>query len=153
MPLTERGLKQIGAAEEYIFGNTLILGFFPFCYGIAVFIASDKLWGSGLSGAYTTALLVPKAPESWGAIALINGAVIMICACRRFRRGRKAKMLLALAAFSQSAWCFFFMLTFIKDIYDVETYAGVPAVIGYFTFTVLYINRARLAWGWRNEPI
>lgn len=134
--------EKVEEADDFIRGTTTVLALLPMGYGILSFLFGEALWGNGNSTAYQAALSAPLAPESWGAFALLCGAIILWA---EFAEKFRAK---AVACFAQGVWCLTFASFFFFDCISRNTVFGSTAVLIWTAFASIYLWRSRLAWKW-----
>lgn len=140
--LADAFAKTVEPQLEYTRVQTLLLGLLPTVYGTLTFIFGGRLWDLGQDSgtAYSTAMTLPHAPQSWGALFLVIGLGMIIAAWKHHRR--------CLVVFSMGGalLCATFMMTFLGDLLRSDRVSVLPAAAVYFVLSLMFLNRARLAW-------
>lgn len=134
--------ERVEEAADFIRHVTVVLGLLSIGYGTLTFIFGDFLWAHGDMGTYRAALSVPLAPQSWGTMAVAMGLIILWA---EFAEKYTAK---SISLGLQGLWCLVFASFFFYDCVDQKSAFGVPAILLWGAFGVLYIGRSRLAWKW-----
>lgn len=100
--------------------------------GVVIILGGPKRFG-GLS--YSFALDIPGAPWSWGSLALIAGAALLVGTFITDNR------MVALGGFACGFWCLFFAITFARAAAAYEQ-ANTTAMVAYGGFAVLFFTVA-----------
>lgn len=114
---------------------TFVLGAIALGYGVLTFAFGAALW-HGPSPVYGTALSVPYAPQSWGAVAAVAG----ICVIAGQWTGVHRVILLGTAV--MIVWFLFFAGSFALDIAESGTPFGSPGVLIYSALCLLMVLRS-----------
>lgn len=153
-PATESGAPKMTEAElralfarleaeyyrqlDFIRTAGFLLGLLPLIYGILTWVFGDALWtGSQL---YRTALEVPGAPQSWGTVFIVMGALTCLSSFW-FRPKLTASATLGSALVLAS-----FMFSFGWSAYQHESLSALPPTVVYGILSLLFFALARLAW-------
>lgn len=121
---------------------TAIMGVFAVALGVVIVLGSREAW----SGAeYTAALYVPGAPESWGWLLLVLGAVVLI-GKYAFNTSQTA---LLIGLVGCGIWHVSMAVTFIVSASTVPGVGNAQSVIHLF-LAVLYFYRFAV---YRRPPI
>lgn len=124
------------ALLDYARGNGLLHGIFAIIYGTLTFIYGDDLWEGP---AYYNASKIPYAPQSWGAVAMLAGIIIILGSVK----GKEK--LVKWGCFFMSTWCLFFASLFLKDFIETKMAFILPAAVSYYHAAFLMVNRYVLA--------
>ena len=119
----------VKALIDYARGNAILHSAFLIAYGVVTFVYNDTLWSE--SRVHDTIGQLPKSPESWGALAIFFGVVILIGVLKSNEK------IISTGCFLGAVWCLVFAITFITDfILDPSTPI---ALIGFavYTYTAL----------------
>lgn len=144
--MTERGVT-----DTFFFAQsvTLLLGSVSIGYGILTFAFGPALW-DGPGTVYNTAQSVPGAPQSWGLVAIVAGALVVVG--QMLNRHK----LIATGALLMGLWFLFFAVSFAFDIAGARSPFGSPGVVVYAHLCVLMLlrSRVRLPGGarWAGKP-
>lgn len=136
---------RIGAADLFVCRVTWVLAAIGIGYGLVTGIVGAEVWGppSDPGDLYSAAMVVPGAPQTWGAAAAICGVLILVG--QRFRRYR----LLQVGCLLFTLWLLFFATAFALDVYAGATDGLLPAC-SHAALAILTAARADLARRWRR---
>lgn len=137
---------RIEAGDAFIRRVTAAFAAMAIGYGILTFIFGPRLWGppAAPGGLYSTAMTVPGAPQTWGAVAIVAGVLILVGQYRR------RYLMLQWGCRVWSTWLFFFAITFTIDAFNGVATANPPAWV-YFCLAVVMVIRGELAREWRHD--
>lgn len=104
----------VKALVDYARGSAILHAMFLIVYGVITFAYRDALWSE--SRVYDTIGQLPKSPESWGALAVAFGVIILIGVMWANER------IISVGCFLGAVWCIVFAITFLIDfILDKNT--------------------------------
>lgn len=117
---------------------TTLLGLLPIMYGVLTWIFGDRLWGG--NPVYGTAMQVPGAPQTWGAMFFILGLGTLISV----RTGHD----LCIVGFTVPTAVVLasFMVTFLVEAIGHDNPTALPPAIVYAVLALMLMARARMAW-------
>lgn len=128
--------KRLLRMDDFVWGETVFVALFPLVYGALTFVFSNALWNP--TGVHAAALRVPGAPESWGVLFVLLAVAVIIGSVMR-------RKWLTVAACMTSALVY---ATFMFVV--LMATAAFPRTVAqaaiYLVFSLLFLNRARLAW-------
>lgn len=121
---------------------TVLLGLLPLIYGGLTWVYGDNLWAN--VEVYGTALTVPWAPQSWGALFIALGAGTIVSA----RMGRRR----CIAGFTLASALLLamFMVTFVTEAIKDSSPAALALSTVYGVVSLLFLARSCLAWAGRR---
>lgn len=128
--------KRLLRLDDFVWGETVFVALFPLTYGLLTFVFSNALWNP--TGVHAAALRVPGAPESWGVTFVLLAVVAIIAALRRHKW-----ILITTCMVSALVYATFMFVVLMATVAFPRTVA--QAAI-YLVFSLLFLNRARLAW-------
>ncbi|OZF25188.1 hypothetical protein CH296_28010 [Rhodococcus sp. 14-2496-1d] len=113
---------------------TVVLGLLAVGYGALTFTFGAALW-DGPSHVYGTALTVPFAPQSWGVVAVVAGALVVVG-----QLGDRHHVVV-LGAAVMVLWFLFFAVSFVFDVVESGVPLGSPGILVYTSLCVLMVLR------------
>ena len=128
--------EMLDRKRDFVSGETVFVALFPLIYGVLTFAYSTALWNP--AGVHAAALRVPGAPESWGGTFIVLSVAIVASACLR------KKWWLVVSCLCASFVYATFMLIVLMASAAFPRTLGQAAI--YLIFSLLFLNRARLAW-------
>lgn len=115
-----------------------LYGLFGIGFGVLAFCFGDGLWGSR---AYDTAQLVPGAPQSWGALSMLFGMMVIF---GPLLRGRHEWRVSAIGCWLMGVWCYIFAIFLATDAIKRQEAFGLSGAWLFSVVGTLAINRGRL---------
>ena len=127
----------VKALIDYARGNAILHSAFLIAYGVVTFVYNDTLWSE--SRVHDTIGQLPKSPESWGALAIFFGVVILIGVLKSNEK------IISTGCFLGAVWCLVFAITFIIDfILDPSTPIALTGFAVYTYTALIMLHRVVL---------
>ncbi|WNM66938.1 hypothetical protein SEA_DEVONTE__18 [Mycobacterium phage Devonte] len=117
---------------------TALISALPVVYGVLTLVVGQPLWAG--SPAYTAALRVPHAPQSWGMVFVVIGIGLLISEWRR------SHLWMSVFTVATALVLGMFMVAFGTAVIEHGILGGLPPTVVYGILSLLFLARARLSW-------